>query len=109
VALKGMFMQVKDLAAAWKTSKLDALIWLSTFLSVVVVDIDVGLGVGVGVSLVTLIWRGQRPYASVLGELPDAEGVYVDVKRYPTVRTLRLYLQQTSKHKYDQHLSSVQP
>ncbi|CAG0918293.1 unnamed protein product [Notodromas monacha] len=88
VALKGMFVQVFDFTAAWKTSRLDAAIWLSTFLSVVVIDIDIGLGVGVGVSLITLIWRGQRAYACVLAEIPGTPGIYVDAERFETAEEI---------------------
>jgi MFS superfamily sulfate permease-like transporter len=79
-----MLMQFWDFQKAWKTSKLDALIWMTTFLTVVVVDIDIGLAAGVGVSLITLIWRSHRAYTCIMGEIPNT-GVYVDVKRFPMV------------------------
>ncbi|CAG0914346.1 unnamed protein product [Notodromas monacha] len=81
VSLKGMFAQFGDLVVAWRSSKLDAFIWLATFVSVVGVDIDFGLAVGVCVSLVTLLWRNQRAYACTLGEIPNT-GIYVDLQRY---------------------------
>ena len=83
VALKGMFMQVKDFTAAMKTSPLDALVWLVTFLTVVIVDIDIGLGVGVVASISVLVYRGHRPHSAVLGLLPGTE-IYADVNLYPT-------------------------
>jgi MFS superfamily sulfate permease-like transporter len=85
VSLKGLFVQFADFGKAWKSSKLDALIWISTFASVVIIDIDYGLGIGVAVSLVTLLWRNQRAYACILGEIPNT-GIYVDSQRFAAVR-----------------------
>ena len=84
VSLKGLFVQFADFGKAWKSSKLDALIWISTFASVVIIDIDYGLGIGVAVSLVTLLWRNQRAYACILGEIPNT-GIYVDSQRFAAV------------------------
>jgi hypothetical protein len=79
-----MFSQVSDFCAAWKSSKLDAFIWLATFGSVITIDIDYGLAIGVAVSLVTLLWRNQRAYACTLGEIPNT-GIYVDTQRFSAV------------------------
>ena len=69
VALKGMFVQVKDFASALKISPLDSVVWMVAFLSVVIIDIDIGLGIGVIASISVLIYRGHRPYAAVLGKM----------------------------------------
>ncbi|KAL4718888.1 hypothetical protein ACJJTC_018673 [Scirpophaga incertulas] len=42
VSLKGMFMQTADLAKFWKLSKLDAIVWLVTFVVTCCVNIDIG-------------------------------------------------------------------
>ncbi|CAG0914345.1 unnamed protein product [Notodromas monacha] len=81
VSLKGMFLQLRDLKQAWQSSKLDAMIWVATFLSVVIVDIDYGLAIGVAVSLITLLWRNQHAYACTLGEIPRT-GIFVDSQRF---------------------------
>ncbi|CAG0886428.1 unnamed protein product [Darwinula stevensoni] len=81
VSLKGMFYQVADLKKAWRVSKLDAFVWVMTFLSVILIDIDYGLAIGVASSLLTLIWRNQRAYACILGQISDT-GIYVDVRRF---------------------------
>lgn len=82
VALKGMFVQYRDFLKAWKVSRLDGLVWMVSFLSVVVVDIDIGLGVGVIASVAVLVYRGHCPSHATLGRLPDTE-MFVDVKLYP--------------------------
>ncbi|XP_034238112.1 prestin-like [Thrips palmi] len=81
VALKGMMMQVKDLFHAWRHSHADALVWLGSFLGVVLLDIDYGLGLGVSFSLLTLVIRGQKPILRVLGNVPGTQ-IYLDVKCY---------------------------
>lgn len=81
VSLKGLLIQIKDLRRYWKISIVDGMIWLVTFLSVVILSIDIGLGVGVGFSLLTLIWRSQRPMSYLLGEVGNTN-VYVPVKKY---------------------------
>ncbi|XP_046462788.1 sulfate transporter-like [Daphnia pulex] len=81
VSLKGMFMQFRDFISAVKTSPLDSIVWMSTFLAVVIVDIDIGLGVGVVASVTVLIYRGHRPYAATLGHLQGTE-MHVDVELY---------------------------
>jgi solute carrier family 26, other len=42
VALKGMLMQVQQFRMFWKLSCLDAIVWMATFLSVVIFAIDIG-------------------------------------------------------------------
>ncbi|XP_075551468.1 prestin-like isoform X3 [Dermacentor variabilis] len=81
VALKGMLFQVKDCVNTWKVSRLDALTWIITFMSVVLLDIDIGIAAGIGFSVVTVILRTLVPYVSFLGNVPDSD-IYLDVKRY---------------------------
>ena len=83
VALKGMFIQFRDFTSTLKSSPLDSIVWMATFLAVVIVDIDIGLGVGVLASVTVLIYRGHHPYAATLGHLKGTE-MHVDVKLYST-------------------------
>ncbi|GJQ74244.1 hypothetical protein Trydic_g19148 [Trypoxylus dichotomus] len=81
VALKGMFLQVRDFWRFWKLSKMDAVIWMVTFVGVVAISIDIGLLVGVIMSLVTIFLLGMKPYTCLLGSVPHTD-LYVDIKRY---------------------------
>ncbi|XP_049879425.1 solute carrier family 26 member 10 isoform X2 [Pectinophora gossypiella] len=81
VSLKGMFMQVKELSKFWKLSKLDALVWLVTFLTTLLINIDIGLGAGLLASVGTLFSRSQRPYTCLLGRVLNTD-IYLDIKRY---------------------------
>lgn len=83
-----MFLQVNDLQRVWKISRIDATIWISTFLGVVIIDIDYGLLVGVIVSLLVLLGRSQKPRTARLGHIPNTD-LYLDVTKYHAVSTLR--------------------
>ena len=86
VALKGMFLQVNDLKRVWKVSHIDATIWISSFLGVVIIDIDYGLLIGITVSLVVLLCRAQQPKTARLGHIANTD-LYLDVSKYSAVST----------------------
>ena len=81
VALKSLFFQIIDFIRYWRVSKLDASIWLITFVAVVLLDVDLGLYVGLGYSLLTLIYKSQRPKTYLLGSV-GASDVYVPERKY---------------------------
>ncbi|XP_055316397.1 solute carrier family 26 member 6-like isoform X2 [Sitodiplosis mosellana] len=81
VALKGMLLQVKQFVQFWKMSHLDAVVWLVTFLTVVIFSIDIGLLVGIVLSLACIFIRGLKPYTCLLGHIPKTD-LYLDIKRY---------------------------
>nr|CAH7743793.1 unnamed protein product [Callosobruchus chinensis] len=87
VALKGMLLQVKDFWRFWKLSKMDALIWLVSCLTVVVIGIDIGLLAGVAVSLVAIFAFNFRPYVCLLGRVPSTD-MYVDMNRYKQAKPI---------------------
>ncbi|XP_035208266.1 sulfate transporter-like isoform X1 [Stegodyphus dumicola] len=84
VSLKSMLMYFGDLKRAWKASKLDASVWIVTFLSVVILDMDYGLIIGILFSLITVLFRSQYPETCLLGNLPGTE-IYRNVEKYPNV------------------------
>lgn len=86
VALKGMLMQITAIFRFWKLSKMDAAVWLVTFLTVVFVSIDIGLLLGVIMSLLTILILGFKPYTCLLGSIPHTD-LYLDVTRFKGVRT----------------------
>ncbi|XP_033223043.1 solute carrier family 26 member 10-like isoform X3 [Belonocnema kinseyi] len=81
VALKGMLLQVKDLLKFWRMSKMDATIWIMTFLSVVIFDVEYGLFVGAALCIGNLLTLTMRPYTCKLALVPGTE-FFLDVKRY---------------------------
>jgi SulP family sulfate permease len=64
--------------------------WLGviTIAGVVVLDVLPGLVIGVVLSIVLLVGRASQPRLSVLGELSEGEGEYVDLERHPNARAL---------------------
>ncbi|KAK9297693.1 hypothetical protein QLX08_008736 [Tetragonisca angustula] len=81
VALKGMFQQANQLIKFCKLNKSDALIWILTFLTVVIVNIDIGLLVGMIISLAIILLQSLRPYICLLGYVPNTD-LYLDMSRF---------------------------
>ena len=79
-----MFVQVFDMIDRWSISRADAIIWIITCLSVILIDIDYGLIIGVMAALVLLIIRNQNPVISRLGIIPGTD-IYLDVEKYNQV------------------------
>ncbi|XP_016977750.1 sulfate anion transporter 1 [Drosophila rhopaloa] len=82
VALKPMFMQAKELKKFSKQGKLEMFTWISTFLCVVIIDIDIGLLIGICISLLALYIKGLKPYSCLLGYMPEAPGIYMDLNQH---------------------------
>uniref|UniRef100_A0A6G1SPZ8 Prestin n=1 Tax=Aceria tosichella TaxID=561515 RepID=A0A6G1SPZ8_9ACAR len=77
VALKGILMQVRDLYDNWRLSKLDATVWIVTFVSVIVFGVTLGLLLGILASLFMIFLRLLTPNHSVLARLPNTD-IYID-------------------------------
>lgn len=84
VALKGMLMQVKDLKRFKREGVLEMAVWISTFLTVIIVDIDIGLLTGILVSLFALYLKGWKSYSCLLGQVPGTD-IYIDLKTHREV------------------------
>lgn len=81
VSLKKVFMQVRDFYNYWKISKIDGQVWLVTFFSTIILEVQLGLVIGVVFSLLTLVYKIQRPSTCLLGRIPNTD-YYVPVKKY---------------------------
>ena len=81
VALKGLFIQLKDCVKFWRVNKIDFVIWFFTLFSVVFLDIDFGLGIGVIVSLITVVFQAQFARGYRLGRTMK-DVTLVEHKRY---------------------------
>jgi len=87
VALKSLFLQVYDLKKFYSQSTLEAIVWLVTFLSVVLIDIDLGLLLGVVMSIAVLYIKGYKAYSSVLGQIPDTD-IYADIQTHSSAKEI---------------------
>ncbi|KFB34784.1 Slc26a5 [Anopheles sinensis] len=81
VSLKGLLMQVTQVKSFWQQSYIDGLVWILTFLSVVLFAIDIGLLVGIVLSVCCIFFRALKPYTCLLGNVPYTD-IYLDVNRY---------------------------
>lgn len=87
VSLKGMLMQVKQCFEFWQLSRLDAFVWIATFLTVIIVAIDIGLAVGIALSLSCIFIRGMKPYTCLLGNVAKTD-LYLDINRYKSAEEI---------------------
>ncbi|XP_051948086.1 solute carrier family 26 member 6 [Xyrauchen texanus] len=87
VNLKGMFMQCQDIPVLWKNNKIDLLVWVVTFLCTVLLNLDLGLAASISFTLLTVIFRTQRPRYSLLGRVPDTE-LYLETESYKEAKEI---------------------
>uniref|UniRef100_A0A8C3TC40 Solute carrier family 26 member 4 n=2 Tax=Chelydra serpentina TaxID=8475 RepID=A0A8C3TC40_CHESE len=59
--LKGMFMQVFDVPRLWRQNKVDAMIWIFTFVASIILGLDLGLLAGLVFGLLTVVVRVVEP------------------------------------------------
>lgn len=81
VAVKNVLLQVRAFPKIWRLSFLDGLVYILTFLTVILVEVDIGLIVGFSVSLASILIQGIRPYCCLLGRVPNTD-IYVDKTRF---------------------------
>lgn len=94
VSLRGALRKVKDLPQLWRLSPADALVWVATAATCVLVSTEAGLLAGVFFSLLSLVGRTQRPRAALLARIGDST-FYEDAAEFegllppPEVRVFR--------------------
>ncbi|KAM5272512.1 sulfate anion transporter 1 [Ctenodactylus gundi] len=72
VSLRGALRKVRDVPRLWQVSPADALVWVATAATCVLVSVEVGLLAGVLLSLLSLVGRTQRPRAALLARIGDS-------------------------------------
>ncbi|CAF1059628.1 unnamed protein product [Rotaria sordida] len=85
VNLKGLLFQIKDFFFYYRISIMECLLWLITFVTVILFEVDIGLYVGLGASFLINTIRTQRPRFTVLGQIDNTE-IYKNVKLFPIAR-----------------------
>lgn len=94
VSLRGALLKIKDLPQLWRLSPADALVWVATAATCVLVSTEAGLLAGVFFSLLSLAGRTQRPRAALLARIGDST-FYEDAAEFegllppPEVRVFR--------------------
>ncbi|XP_058498531.1 solute carrier family 26 member 6 [Solea solea] len=94
VNLHGMMKQFLDVPALWKKNRVDAVIWVATFILTLLLNPDIGLAASIGFSMLTVIFRTQLPKYSLLGQVPDTDIYrpmedYVQVQQVPGILIFR--------------------
>lgn len=79
-----MFLQVRDFPVILRKSKIEAVVWMGTFLVSILWDIDYGLGAGLLLSVLSATLYGQKLRVQSLGLVPDTN-LYLDASRYKAV------------------------
>ncbi|ELW69769.1 sulfate anion transporter 1 [Tupaia chinensis] len=72
VSLRGALRKVRDLPQLWRLSRTDALVWVATAATCVLVSTEAGLLAGVLLSLLSLAGRTQHPHAALLARIGDS-------------------------------------
>ncbi|NWH36551.1 S26A2 protein, partial [Chloropsis hardwickii] len=87
VNLRGGLRKFRDTPRMWQLSKLDTVVWWTTMLCSTLVTTEIGLLVGVCFALLCIIFRTQRPRATLLGKVSDRE-VYEDQAAYKQLSSI---------------------
>ncbi|NWR98499.1 S26A2 protein, partial [Motacilla alba] len=87
VNLRGGLRKLRDTPRMWQLSKLDTAVWWTTMLSSTLVTTEIGLLVGVCFALLCVVFRTQRPRATLLGKVSGRE-VYEDQAAYKQLSSI---------------------
>ncbi len=68
----------------WHYDRLDGLVALATFGSVLFIGVELGILIGAGIAFVFYLWRASRPHVAIVGRLPGSES-YRNVLRHDTI------------------------
>ncbi|XP_054420570.1 chloride anion exchanger [Pteronotus mesoamericanus] len=79
--LKGMLMQFVEIRRLWRKDKYDCLIWIMTFIFVIVLGLALGLAASVAFQLLTIVFRTQFPKCSTLANV-GRSNIYKNKKDY---------------------------
>lgn len=78
VSLRGMFRNFSQLRTLWRVSVIDFLLFVVTFLLVVLIDVDLGLLLSIMFAFITVVVRTQSPYCALMGRVKDTD-LYKDI------------------------------
>src|ERR1700755_2328723 len=69
-------------ARLWRQRRTEFMLSIAAFLGVALLGVLPGIAVAVGLSILNVFRRAWRPYAAVLGHVPELSG-YHDLRSYP--------------------------
>ncbi|XP_063786090.1 sulfate transporter-like [Pseudophryne corroboree] len=87
VSLKGALVKFADTPKMWRISRIDTVVWWVSMLASALISTEIGLLVGVCFSMLCVIFRTQRPRATLLGNVSGTE-IYEDQLQYKELNTI---------------------
>ncbi|KAE9537321.1 hypothetical protein AGLY_006344 [Aphis glycines] len=81
VTLESVLLKALDFPEIWRKSKTDGIVWMVTYMTVVLLDAVFGMVVGVAMSLLFVFVKGVLTDVYVLGRLPNTD-LYVRLDLY---------------------------
>jgi len=81
-SLVNIMMKIVDVSKYWSQSYLEGIVWILTFLSIVLLSVDIGLVIGILCSVLATLYRAAAPQIRTLGR--TKEGVWLDASTYKT-------------------------
>ncbi|XP_040271629.1 sulfate transporter-like [Bufo bufo] len=81
INFKSAIMKFGDTPKMWRISKMDTIVWWVSMLASTVISSEIGLLVSVCFSMLCVIFRTQRPRATLLGQVSGTE-IYEDQLKY---------------------------
>uniref|UniRef100_A0A3Q2PFC0 Sulfate transporter n=1 Tax=Fundulus heteroclitus TaxID=8078 RepID=A0A3Q2PFC0_FUNHE len=81
VSLRGALRKFRDVPAKWRSSRMDAVVWLVAMSATVLISVELGLLVGIVFSMSCVIYKTQNPKVSLLGQVNDTD-LYEDIEEY---------------------------
>ncbi|XP_050056313.1 prestin-like [Aphis gossypii] len=81
VTLESILLKALDFPEIWRKSKTDGIVWMVTYMTVVLLDAVFGMVVGVAMSLLFVFVKGVLTDVYVLGRLPNTD-LYVRLDLY---------------------------
>lgn len=87
VNLQRGLRKFRDTPRTWQLSKLDTVVWWTTMLSSTLITTEIGLLIGVCFALLCVVFRTQRPRATLLGKVSQTE-IYEDQSTYKQLSSI---------------------
>ena len=87
VSVIPLFVFYKNIAIYWHTSKYDLVVYMVSFLAILLLDVNMAMLIGVGFSLFSIVIRTQQPYSTTL-QL-SLENALLDSEKYVQVDAMR--------------------
>lgn len=84
VSLRSMLKEVLKLRRLWKICKYDCVVWIFTFISVILTTLELGLVIGIVIGIITILIRTQKVEAVSLGVIDNSE-IFLDKNKYKGV------------------------